>query len=315
MEEWLDPALELDLIAGFDEAVARAGMSGHCKIRAILKDSPETLVALGDFDADLVVFKLFRGPDAGKLVLKAAEALNFFEKRLQTADAAMVSVVATAPEAGILVMTQAAGTPVNRLLGVESVDQHGLMRRCANWLTVCAGDDLEVRRMAPGKPIQEVKALFEEYRDQDMHRLAKRLLRELRKQREPLKGHPLVWSYSHGDFAPVNASDDGSCLTAYDIQGVPRLPLARVACRFLVAKDLNRPPADRLLWGLDADMAMAFLSALPPSVGEDMAVIRFYIGIAMAQRLMRDKFNDEGRKAVKKRIQMYLRDPLPAQED
>lgn len=307
MPNWYDPENASALIADFNWALGSAGLADRASVTDVIKDDAGGLVASGLFGHEQAIFKMYRGPDAAQVVKEATEALLAYAARLDAADVGIVRPLATIPEAGILVMSRAPGQMVSRLIKDRSVNQIALIQRCARWITTCAGTDLVERRLAPGKFVRELIEMPQGVGDGAA--LTNRLIASLKQQKGALRGHPLIWGPSHGDFSPVNLADDGRCLTAFDVQGVPGMPLVRVAAFFLVARDFNRPASRRTVWGLDAQTTQAFLSALPPEIGGDHLALRFFVGHAMARRWLGDRFVGNGRANAEERLRLYLQDP------
>ncbi|NVO26535.1 hypothetical protein HJ526_03810 [Donghicola sp. C2-DW-16] len=301
MPNWFNPQNTSALIADIMWALTSAGLSDRASVTEIIKDDVGGVVAAGEFNGQPAIFKMYRGPDAGQVVQNAANALGTYAARLTGPDVGIVRPLATLPEAGILVMTRAPGQMISRLIGDRKVDQIALIERCARWLTACAAGDMQIRRLAPGKfvtELEEAKAAPDA--------LTTRLITVLKQQKPPLRGYPLIWGPTHGDFSPVNLADDGQRLTAFDVQGVPGMPLTRVAAFFLVSRDLNRAPPRQTIWGLDAATTEAFLNALPPEIGEDTLALKFFVGHAMGRRWLGDSFVGKGRANAEKRIRLYL---------
>lgn len=306
MAAWLDPSQETGLIAELGELLERAGLSHRSDVKAILKDGKDALVALGHFDGRSAVFKAYRSEDAAKLVENSVAALMRYGARLDGLRSAVVQVLASSPASGLLVMEEAQGTQASRLPDRLDVDQAAHMRRAARWLTQCAGSDTVERGFAPNKSLRPLEdyirghdALAAECTD---------LLKSLKSQRPALRGHPLIWGPTHGDFAPVNLVDDGRCLIAFDVQGVPTLPLIKVAAHFLVARDFKRAITQPLQWGLDAQTTRDFVQEFESQIAVDTLAIRFFVGHAMLRRLLFDSFKGKGRENAKVRAQHYLQD-------
>lgn len=308
MSDWLDRRAAKTLNADLNYRLRLAGMGHASEVRAIIKDSPEALVGSGTFEGQPAVFKIYRTPTADQDVTNAAAGLRQYSARLRASDVAVVSVLAKAPEVGLLVMEEAQGTLVSRLLGNPKIDQKALMQRVARWLLVCSGDDFSERRLAPNKFLKPLEEQQTRLSDGDRSGTIGDLLQALKQQRPALRGRAVLWAPSHGDFAPVNMSDDGERLTTFDVQGFPTLPLVRVAAHFLVAKDLTRAVKGPLNRGLDAQTTNTFLQALGPNVGGDTQAIRFFVGLSMLKRLLGDDFKGKGRANALLRVKNYLED-------
>lgn len=306
MSYWLDPSKELDLLADLRSLVAKADFADPSKLIAILKDGEDALVAFGIYGGKKAVFKAYHTEDAAVQVQGAADALAEYTARLQDhKDLGIVPALASAPELGLLIMEFAEGTQVSRTPERLDIDQTALMQRAARWLIACAGTDTIERAFAPNKTLRKLEDPITQL-DPTAAPECIELFNCLKKQRPDLRGQPLIWGPTHGDFAPVNLMDDGERLIAFDVQGVPRLPLLKAATYFLVARDLKRPVQHDLRWGLDAQTASDFFDALGAHTPIDEKAIRFFIGHGMLRRLLFDSFKGNGRENAKVRVQNYL---------
>lgn len=304
MSDWLDPSRETELIVELQALLTKAELSNRSSVKAILKDGKDALVAFGQFDSTPAVFKVYRTDDAATLIRNSVDALTQYAARLQGARGAVVNVLAADPVSGLLVMQEARGTQVSRLPERLDIDQVALMQRAARWIIDCAGAGRDERRFAPNKTL---RPLEEHMQRQGSHATeCTDLLQSLKSQRPALRGSHLIWGPTHGDFAPVNLVDDGHCLTAFDVQGVPTLPLIKVATHFLVARDFKRPVTQPLEWGLDAQTTQAFLNEFGRQIALDPRTIRFFVGHAMLRRLLFDSFKGNGRENAVLRVQNYL---------
>ncbi len=304
MSDWLDPSRESGRIAELETILTTAALSDRSSVKAILKDGKDALVALGQFDATPAVFKVYRSDDAATLIGNSVDALTRYSARLQGAGSAVVNVLASDPSSGLLVMQEAQGTQVSRLAERLDVDQTALMQRAARWIIDCAGSDRDERRFAPNKTLRPLEEHMQ--RQDALAPECSDLLQSLKGQRPALRGSHLIWGPTHGDFAPVNLVDDGHCLTAFDVQGVPTLPLIKVATHFLVARDFKRPITQPLEWGLDAQTTRDFLNEFGREIALDPNAIRFFVGHAMLRRLLFDSFKGNGRENAVLRVQNYL---------
>lgn len=307
MTHWLDPDRENALIADFEKLLEKEGLSGRFNnVRAILKDGKDSLVALGQFEGTAAVFKAYRLEDRQTIVENSVGALSQYQARLQGTNSAVVRVLASAPASGLLVMEEAKGTRVSRLLERVDVDQSECIRRAARWLINCAGTETVERRFFPNKWLRP----FEEHirRHGALRAECADLLQSLKSQRPALRGSSLVWGPTHGDYKPVNLADDGCCLTAYDVQGVPTLPLIKVGAHFLVARDFQRAITQPLRWGLDVQTTHDFVQELRREIAIDISAIRFSVGHAMLWALLFDSFEGKRRANALLRVQNYLED-------
>ncbi len=307
MPEWLNPDRETALIADIEKLLEKEGLSGRCNnVRAILKDGEDSLVALGQFKGTAAVFKAYRSEERATIVKNSAGALSHYQERLQGTKSAVVRVLASAPASGLLVMEEAKGTRVSRLLERVDIDQSACTRRAARWLIDCAGIDTFERRFFPNKWLRP----FEEHirRHGALRAECADLLQSLKRQRPSLRGSSLVWGPTHGDYKPVNLADDGSCLTAFDVQGVPTLPLIKVGAHFLVARDFQRAITQPLRWGLDVQTTHDFVHELRREFAVDISQIRFSVGHAMLWALLFDNFSGKRRANALLRVQNYLED-------
>lgn len=277
-------------------------------LRAVLKNSDETLAVLGTWQDMPAVFKLFRQEDGAELAQNAADALGQVAGRITRSDCGVVALLHKFDHVPVVVMSEAPGLQVSRLLTqLPVMDRGDLLLRAAHWLTDCAGDDSYMRGLPARRALKGIKALSMP-RTSVGHTLRERLTQ----MAEELRGQKIIWAPTHGDFSPVNLYDNGSVLTAFDMQGVPNMPLARVAAQFLVSKDMGMPLDKDLLFGLNRMDAEHFLGALPAPVAADQAALAFYVGERLLRqfaRLRRTGMDDQ-RKLVRKRINAFLSAPL-----
>ncbi|MEY8882982.1 hypothetical protein [Donghicola sp. XS_ASV15] len=302
----MDPSKELDLLADLRALLDKAAFAPRSKLVAVLKNGEDALVAFGTFGDKLAIFKVYRTQDARELVQSASTALADYAARLgEHDDLGIVAALASAPELGLLIMEFAEGTQVSRTPERLDIDQTALMQRAARWLIACAGTDTIARAFAPNKALRKLEEPVAHLDPQQAPECIA-LFNSLKKQRPGLRGHPLIWGPTHGDFAPVNLMDDGKRMMAFDVQGLPRLPLLKPATNFLVARDLKRPVRDALRWGLDAQTTSDFFEAFGQHIPIDDNAIRFFVGHGMLRRLLFDNFKGNGRENAKVRVQNYL---------
>jgi hypothetical protein len=249
------------------QAVLDQHFPGEAEIEEILKQTDDWPVCAGRFRGQQAVFKQI----APANVDKARAELTFLNTHLGQGPYRVARYLADVQDAGILITERVPGERVSITLksGAET-DRDRALRQCSGWLRTVSA----LRSTTGGFAFRAFFATLEDL-DQSALSSADRdlvnsVLSALKHYRPQVRGIPITRSVCHGDFAPVNLHADEHTVWAYDIQGGPRMPLARAVARFLVAKDVFRPPVNALLLGLDAQDLKTYDSAsiLPKAEAE-----------------------------------------------
>lgn len=252
------------------------------RIEEVLKHGTDALVMRGQFQGQGAAFKWFLTDRAAETVQRMEQELGFLSEHLGVGLYRVNGLLAALPDPGLAVLEWAKGERVSLILKSDDAARRAqVLRLCGGWLAEVAPLRQELRRLGPHRLNRQVADLrFDHMIPQD-RALAQDLLRGLQRFAEGFEGVKAVHTIAHGDFAPVNMVSDGTTVTAVDIQGGTRFPLARMAARFLVAKDLYSRRDTARRWGLDADDMAQFAPETLLPAQEQATSFPYFIGQQM----------------------------------
>lgn len=263
---------------------------GEAEIEDILKQTDDWPVCSGRFRGQAAVFKQVTPTS----IDKARQELTFLADHLGQGPYRVARHLADVKEQGILITEHVPGERVSiTLKNGSDADRDRVLRQCSGWLRTVA----DLRSGSGGfafrnfiTALQDLDQSVLARQDQD---LVRQVLNAVKTQRPHLRGIQITRAVCHGDFAPVNLHADDTTIWAYDIQGGPRIPLARAAARFLVAKEIFSPPADDLSFGLTARDLRVYdpASILPPDEADRVfplfvteQFVRLFVGLYQTRR-------------------------------
>ncbi len=275
-------------------------------IEEVLKSGPDAIVLQGRFRGQPAVFKRFLRGDVAETITRMQEELSFLSRNLHGPLRAN-ALLACLPADGLVVLQKAAGDRVSLIL---KADDAALRSRVLNlsgqWLATVAPLRSEQRRLGPHRLERQFKGLLLDGLAPQDRQLVQQVINAANGFSRAFVGVKAVHAIAHGDFAPVNLVSDGQTLCAVDIQGATWFPLARIAARFLVAKDLYSSRSTPREWGLDADDLADFAPGSFLPAPEMTTVFPFFIGQQMVRRFVTTYPDRGGHPAAIDRLKGYL---------
>lgn len=282
---------------------------GAARIDAVIKGGRDAVVLAGVFQGQAAVFKQFLGGDVAQVIPRMQEELTLLDQHLGQGACRVNRLLAALPEDGLAVLERVPGERVSLILKSDDAARRAVvLALCGDWLATVAPLRAEPKRLGGSRLERQFADLSLDGLLTQDRALAEALMDAARRFGKRVRGMDAVHTIAHGDFAPVNMMSDGETIWAVDIQGATRFPLARIAARFLVAKDLYSQRKSQRQWGLDADDMAALNPARLLPAGELETTLPYFIAQQMVRRFVSSYAERGGDPAARSRLSDCLTD-------
>lgn len=284
------------------------------EVHAIMKGMPGRVVAEVTLRGERRFVKLLIGWHAEAAIREMLAELRFAEENSAAGGRYRVArAVDAAPRLGLIVLEAAPGMRLDDV--IEAADPHRrneLHRHCGAWLSWYCAPRRESRPFDAERFLRDHRirarppAYAGEIADEDRPR-RDALERYIKQRSRALNGRRVSIAASHGDFLPRNLHVSGSTVTAYDIEGLRRLPVAADAARFLVHQQMRQGFAsDDLTCGITRSDWTAFLESgvLDPEERDD--VLPLFVAQQMAVELPTLGFRPNWLRRMRRSIDAFL---------
>lgn len=287
------------------------------EIHALMKGLPGRVVADVTLRGQRCFLKLLIGWHAEAAIREMLAELRFAEQNDAPCGRYRVArVVDAAPRLGLIVLEAAPGQRVDDAVeGADPLRRGELHRHCGNWLAWYCAPRRETRPFDAARFLQEHHVLSHrpahagELADQDRQRTAA-LADHIELHARALNGGAISIAASHGDFLPRNAHVSGEVVTAYDIEGLRRLPVAADVARFLVGQQMRQGfPSDDLTCGITSADWTALLDSGVLDEDERRDMLPLFVAQQMAIELPTLATRPNWQRRLRRSIDAFLRAP------
>ncbi len=261
-------------------ALSLALQGTDLSVSLCLRNKAEASVFLGGLSGQPVIVKQFHSDPQARLARMQAE-LDLVAAQMAGGPHGINRLLSTRPALGLAVLEHA-GVPLRSVEIAEAPMGGAWMRKPGGWL----GANFAPRRGFESFPLRHWLERLEAAAPlADPPPVRVRARRHLRQWGRGLAGAPFTRAATHGDFVSINAMWRAGQIVGVDVQGESWLPLARDMARFLVWQEMTDPAPGPRLWGIaEADLT-AFTAAPLLEATEAAALLPFFIGLQLLQRL------------------------------
>lgn len=284
------------------------------EVHAIAKGMPGRVVAEVTLRGQRCFVKLLIGGHAEAAIREMLAELRFAEANSAASDRYRVArVVDAAPRLGLVALEAAPGTRLDDAVeGADDRRRAELHRQCGAWLSWYCAPRREVRPFDPGWFLRGYHLRIRppsyagEMNQADQNR-SSALTRHIERLAQALAGRPVSIAASHGDFLPRNLHVGGAVVTAYDIEGLRRLPVAEDVARFLVFQQMRQGvSSDDLTCGVTARDWAAFLDSGILDGDERHDLLPLFVAQQMAIELPAVSFRPNWQRRLRRSIDAIL---------
>lgn len=272
----LDEAKEIQRICD-----KRFGL-GRAELEDLVRSNAGSIVFFGRFRGQEAVFKLVRNPESAdtQALHGVREVLEAYERAFSGMPYHVNAFLGAVPWKGLIILGRVPGREMAEIIAEGDLDQGAKATRAlCGWLDAARSLGDEVEPFNPGYLLGAARRFDLSPLPPDITGLVHEGLYALEAFSHAVQGQPMRRTVGHSDCHAGNfhLTEDGD-LWAFDLQGLARLPLARMAARFVGLK----------LWKLDAEgpceagalaADLDILRAhLPLAPGEGEGPLRFFLG-------------------------------------
>ncbi|MFX0544505.1 aminoglycoside phosphotransferase family protein [Roseovarius sp. S1116L3] len=233
----------------------------------------------GTLDGRRVILRLHFTPDQDD-ALREWDEMQRLWPHMSTGDLRIPEPILIAPEAGLIVQEEAAGTPLLELLySLDPPERAAWLGPAAGWLRASTRISEEWHAPQPDKWIARAARASAQQPFETLRALELQILRQMERIAPLVAAEPWRTAICHGDYHPNNLIVEGTRLTAIDLGGSRCLPVAKDIARFAMHMGRRGLRLSGQSWlGVDRTCLEAFADAFEMGATERGATLPFFLG-------------------------------------